>query len=159
MHPQTDRAGRTSTGDVVADLLGRGLGIAALGVIALVHTLELPDALDETLYLGLLFVLAAAGALALAIALSRTGDRRVWLAATALPALILLGFVLSRTSGLPSATEDVGNWREPLGLVSLVAESLLVSLGAGALLTAAAPGRTRRPRSAPLGATDVQLLP
>jgi hypothetical protein len=159
MHPHTDRDGRPATGDVVAELLGRGLAIAALGVIALVHVLDLPDAFGETLYLGLLFVLAAALALALAIALSRTGDRRVWLAATALPVLILLGFVLSRTSGLPAATDDVGNWREPLGLVSLVAESLLVGLGAGALLTADAPARTRRPRSAPLGATDVQLLP
>jgi hypothetical protein len=105
-----------------------------------------------------LFVLAAAGALALAITLSRTGDRRAWLAAAALPALILLGFVLSRTSGLPAATDDVGNWREPLGLVSLVAESLLVCLGAGALVTSGAPARMR-PRSAPLASTDVQLLP
>jgi Na+/proline symporter len=158
MHPQTERAGRPVTGDIVADLLSRWLAIAALGVIALVHALQLPDAFDETLYLGLLFVLAAAGALLLAIALSRTDDRRAWLAATVLPALILLGFVLSRTSGLPAATDDVGNWREPLGLVSLVAESLLVGLGAGVLVGAGAPARTR-PRSAPLRSTDVQLLP
>jgi hypothetical protein len=155
MHSQTDRP---DTVDVDADLLSRGLAIAALGGIALVHALQLPDAFDQTLYLGLLFVLAAAGALALAIALSRTGDRRTWLAATALPALILIGFILSRTSGLPAATDDVGNWREPLGLVSLVVETLLVCLGAGLLVPAGAPVRTR-PRSAPLASTDVQLLP
>src|SRR3954454_7911655 len=137
MHPHTDRDGSPATGDVVAELLGRGLAIAALGVIALVHVLDLPDAFGETLYLGLLFVLAAALALALAIALSRTGDPRVWLGGDAppgrvllrgradrrfcrpappVPLLILLVCVLSRPSGLPAATDDVGNWREPLGL-------------------------------------------
>jgi hypothetical protein len=31
----------------------------------------------------------------------------------------MLGYVLTRTSGLPDATLDVGNWTEPLGLASL----------------------------------------
>ena len=32
------------------------------------------------------------------------------------------GYVLSRTTGLPNATGDIGNWTEPLGLASLFVE-------------------------------------
>jgi hypothetical protein len=156
MHPQSNPAGEPETGDVVAEALTRGLAIAALVAIAVVHVLQLPSAFDETLYLGLLFVLAVAGALGVAVALSRTGDRRAWMAAATLPALILVGFILSRTSGLPDATEDVGEWREPLGLASLAAESLLVGLSGVVLATAGTTVRARR-RSAAPRAAHVQL--
>ena len=45
----------------------------------------------------------------------------------------MLGYVLTRTSGLPDATLDVGNWTEPLGLASLVAEGLVLCVTAGVL--------------------------
>jgi hypothetical protein len=41
--------------------------------------------------------------------------------------------VINRTVGMPNATEDVGNWLEPLGLASLFVEAL-VTLVAGAVL-------------------------
>jgi hypothetical protein len=121
------------------DVIARIVGIAALGAIALIHVLQSPFAFDDALYLGILFVLAIVGAVVLAAALTRTSDIRVWAAAAALPALLLIGYVLSRTSGLPSFTEDVGEWTEPLGLASLVAEGLLVCV-AGSVL--ALRGRT-----------------
>jgi len=34
----------------------------------------------------------------------------------------LLGFVYSRTVGLPGGGDDIGNWWEPLGLASLFVE-------------------------------------
>jgi hypothetical protein len=64
----------------------------------------------------------------------------VWAAAGVLAAAIMLGYVLSRTSGLPAATLDVGNWTEPLGLASLVAEGLTLCVTAAALVV---PGSAR----------------
>jgi hypothetical protein len=45
----------------------------------------------------------------------------------------LLRFVLTRTIGLPQATDDRGNWHEMLGGWSMVAEGLLIVLTAGCL--------------------------
>ena len=41
----------------------------------------------------------------------------------------LVGYVLSRTVGLPGRlTDDIGNWLDTLGVVSIVAEALFVAL-------------------------------
>jgi hypothetical protein len=122
----------------IDDALSRAVAIAALGGVALVHVLQLPAAFAETFYLGLLFVGAIVMAVVLSVALTLTSDERVWAAAAGLAALLLLGYVLSRTSGLPAATDDVGEWAEPLGLVSMVLEGLLVCLGAGVLASRSA---------------------
>jgi hypothetical protein len=49
----------------------------------------------------------------------------------------MIGYVLTRTSGLPDASLDVGNWTEPLGLASLVAEGLVFCVTAGVLASRA----------------------
>jgi hypothetical protein len=123
----------------IDDAVSRTVAIAGLAGVALIHVLQLPDAFSETFYLGLLFVGAAVASLLVATALTRATGRGVWTAAVALPALILLGYVLSRTSGLPGATDDVGEWDEPLGLASLVAETLVVCVGAAVLSAGRAP--------------------
>ena len=74
-------------------------------------------------------------ALGLAAMLTRMSDERIWAATGALPALVLIGYILSRTSGLPGFTDDIGEWSEPLGLVSMVFEGLLVCLSATVLAT------------------------
>ena len=105
----------------IDDAVSRTVAIAGLVGVAAIHVLQLPDAFSETFYLGMLFIGAAVASLLVATALTRTSGHGVWTAAVALPALILLGYLLSRTSGLPDATNDVGEWDEPLGLASLVA--------------------------------------
>jgi hypothetical protein len=40
-----------------------------------------------------------------------------------------IGYVLSRTRGLPGAMGDIGNWTEPLGLASLYVEACVFALG------------------------------
>ena len=47
----------------------------------------------------------------------------------------MLAYILSRTTGLPNATYDIGIWSEPLGLASLFVEGALVCLTAGVLAT------------------------
>jgi hypothetical protein len=116
------------------DVIARMVAIAGLGGIALVHVLQAPDAFTETTYLGILFVGAIVTSLVLAAILTQTSDDRAWAAAGGLGALILLGYFLSRTSGLPDASNDVGEWTEPLGLASLVAEGLVVCVTTGVLV-------------------------
>jgi hypothetical protein len=48
----------------------------------------------------------------------------------------LLGYVLSRGPGLPDYDDDLGNWTEPLGVLSLVVESALLALSVSVLITA-----------------------
>jgi hypothetical protein len=127
--------------DAVNDAVARAVGIAGLGGVALIHALQVPEAFGETAYLGVLFIGAILASLALSVALTRTSDQRAWVAAGGLAAAIMFGYVLTRTSGLPDATLDVGNWTEPLGLASLVAEGLVLCVTAGVLASrGAAPG-------------------
>jgi hypothetical protein len=55
-------------------------------------------------------------------------DNRGFLLAGALAAATFVGYCLSRTTGLPAATDDIGNWTETLGVWSLVAEAAVVAL-------------------------------
>jgi hypothetical protein len=71
----------------------------------------------------------------------RTSDRRAWAAAAVLPAGAITGYVLTRTTGLPQATGDIGNWTEPLGLASLFVEGSVVALSAAVLALAERPAR------------------
>jgi hypothetical protein len=66
------------------------------------------------LYISLMIATLAGGAILL-----RTDSQRTWTLAGAGAGLTLLGFVLSRTTGLPGFPDNVGNWLEPLGLASL----------------------------------------
>ncbi|MFF3908203.1 hypothetical protein ACFYZJ_19960 [Streptomyces sp. NPDC001848] len=63
-----------------------------------------------------------------------------WLLAAAVALGPLVGYILSRGPGLPDYGDDIGNWTEPLGLLSLAVE--------GALLLLSVPlfARSRRPR-------------
>ena len=126
--------------DRADEVLERIVAIASLGGIALVHALQAPDAFDEAGYLGGLFVAAVVASVLLAAALTVTGDARALRAAGALAGLLLLGSVISRTVGLPSATNDIGEWAEPLGLVAIVLEGLLFVVAGAVVSRAAAPG-------------------
>jgi hypothetical protein len=111
-------------------------GIAAVGLvsIALIHLLDVPGKFDELPYVGVLFVGLIATTLLLAEAMIRTDDVRAWLVAGAVSAATMLGYAISRTSGLPGDTgDDVGNWTEPLGLASLLVEGVVVLLVLGRL--------------------------
>jgi hypothetical protein len=136
--------------NAVNDVVTRTAAIGGLAGIALVHALQAPEAFEETTYLGVLFIGAIVAGLAIAAVLTRTGDQRAWAAASGLAAAIMLGYLLSRTSGLPDATLDVGEWTEPLGLASLVAEGLVLFVAAGELAShgAFATRRSARPVAA-----------
>ena len=108
------------------------LSIVGLVGIAWIHLLDLGDKMEETPYLGVAYIGLLAGCIAAVVLLAR-GDRRGFLLAGGLAGATFIGYCLSRTTGLPAATDDVGNWTETLGVWSLIAEGAVVALSATAL--------------------------
>ena len=112
----------------------RGIAAVGLASIALVHLLDVPDKFDELPYIGVLFVGLIITSLLLAEGMIRTDDLRVWLVAGVVSAATIVGYAISRTSGLPGDEgDDIGNWTEPLGLASLLVEGIVVLLVLGRL--------------------------
>jgi len=134
----------------IDDALSRAVAVAGLVVIALIHVLQSPDAFDEVGYLGALFIAVTVACGIVAAALTRTTDSRVWAAAGGLAGLILLGYIISRSVGLPGFTGDIGEWAEPPGLVAMVVEGLLVVLS-GAVLAARRPLMSPATERQPVG--------
>jgi hypothetical protein len=124
------------------------VGLAAIGVI---HLLDSIGKYSETRYLFWMYIALIAGSVAVAGAVLFTRSRAVFLAAAVLAGGALVGYVLSRTTGLPNAKGDIGNWTEPLGLASVFVEAAVVAVaGAAFAVTARAPRALRpgpRPRS------------
>lgn len=121
-----------STGDdrVPTEHLARGAGVIALAVVAVIHVLDLPDTLAETPLIGAGFFLVIGGALTGATLLMTLPGPRVWVLADLIGTGALIAYVLSRTTGLPTDAEDIGNWNCTLGIAALSTEALLVLLAA-----------------------------
>ena len=124
---------RSASVGIRGDLLLRALGIPGLLGIAVIHLLDLPGKLQETPYLGWLYIALMVGCVAAAGLLLRRDARPGWALAVALAALTMIGYTLSRTTGLPASTGDIGNWGETLGVLSLIVEGAVVVLGVLAL--------------------------
>ncbi|TWP37298.1 hypothetical protein [Leekyejoonella antrihumi] len=111
-----------------ARLLTRGLAIAALAGIALVHLVEIPGAFGPMPVLCAMFIALTAGAVVVAAALVHADRRVLWVAAGLTAAGASGGYSLTRLVAVPFDTGDVGNWGEPLGLVSLFVQTCLLLL-------------------------------
>jgi hypothetical protein len=117
------------------DQVGRAVGIVGLISIALIHFLDAFDVIEESALVFGLYILLMAATLGASVILLRTDSRLTWLFAGSAAGLTLLGFVLSRTTGLPGFTDDIGNWKDPLGLASLWVEGAVVVLAAYKVMT------------------------
>lgn len=100
-----------------------GLGLAT---VAAIHILDLPGKLAETPYLGVIHIVLIIAAFVLTERLFVVGSRLDFIAAAALSAAVIVAFTINRTVGMPGATGDIGNWLEPLGLLSLVVEAFIL---------------------------------
>jgi hypothetical protein len=136
---------------VARDLALRATAAVGLAGIALIHLLDSIGKWSETRYLFWMYVALMIASLATAGWVLFTRSRTALLAAAAVAASALVGYVVNRTVGMPGATEDIGNWTEPLGLASLFVEGAVVAaalagLGAArktAALTLVRPTRRR----------------
>jgi hypothetical protein len=85
-------------------------------------------------------VAAVLVAIALMIANGRL-LRRAWLLAAGVALGPMVGYILTRSTGLPGDMDDKGNWTQPLGLLSLAVEGVLLVLALLMLRRVTSPGR------------------
>ncbi|MFF0789132.1 hypothetical protein [Streptomyces spiralis] len=103
---------------------------------AVLHTLLVPDHLEEKFYVGVLFAVGSAVMLAVAAGLLfMKCPAAAWLTGAVVSLGMIVGFALSRTVGLPYGYHEDG-WEAPYGPLSLLVEGLfvlvfLVRLGTG----------------------------
>ncbi len=103
-----------------------GAAIVLILVTGLIHLVQGPGQFKEVAYVGVLFFLNAAGAALAAMGIYRGAKVWGWGLGLFVAGGALLMYVLSRTVGLPGL--EVQDWFEPIGLLSLVVESLFVVL-------------------------------
>ena len=119
---------RTTPGAGVARTAGIVAALLALGIAA-IHIADQggPTALKDPAYLGYgYWVLELAGIVcAVLLIRSRTSG---WVLALGVAAGPLIGIIVSRSVGLPDATDDIGNWGEPLGVAAMIVEVALLAL-------------------------------
>ena len=123
-----------------SQLLRRGVAVAGLAGIALIHLVDGVGKFHEVPYLGWMYMGLVAGCLVVAGMLLERDDLRAWYGAAGLSAAAFIGYALSRTTGLPAAKDDIGNWFESLGIATLFAEVLVFAVSMRAI---AALRRTR----------------
>ena len=118
-------------------LLLRVLGVLGCLGVAAIHVIDqggLPGTKDPQ-YVQIMYYALEAACVAAAALLATRPVRVGWLLALGVAAGPILGYVLSRGPGLPNYTDDVGNWTEPLGVISLVVEGVLLIVAVAVLLT------------------------
>ena len=92
-------------------------------------------ALNSPAWMGWTFrIIEVAGVLTAVVLLLPWSSWLGWAAAVLLGAGPFLGYMASRSVGVPGDHTDVGNWGYWLGTVSLIVEAALVILSAGMLL-------------------------
>jgi len=103
------------------------IGLMTVGVI---HVLEIQGQLSGAVWLTAGFVLLGVIAPIVGLWLLAHPSPVAW----QLSALVCLsagaGYVLTRSVPVPGDTGDVGNWLEPLGVVSLMTEAIVIILAA-----------------------------
>ncbi len=84
--------------------------------------------LEEAPYIGWLFIMLSVVCIALAVAIVLVDNPGVWVLSAAVCLAAVVGFLASRTVGLPQIRDDVGNWTDPLGIPAVASEVLMVVL-------------------------------
>lgn len=106
---------------------------AGAAVAAAAHVPLIGPHLEEAPYMGVLFVLLTWACLFLAAAAVTADDRIVYRLSLLTCGLAVLGYGATRLVAFPRLADDVGRWLEPLGLVSVVAEAVVVGVAASVL--------------------------
>lgn len=110
----------------------RVVGAALLAAVSYIHLADQGFlAFDKhPMYLLASYLLVEVAAPVVAWGLLKQASVATWLVAAGCAAGPMTGFILTRTTGLPGATEDIGNWGEPLGIASLIVEGTLLLVAA-----------------------------
>jgi hypothetical protein len=128
--------------DAVRDGVARTVAVLGLAALALIHLLDLPGTITDTPYVGWLYIGLIITAIVLAGVLLRTSDTWIWATVAGLVVSVMFAFILSRTTGLPQSSDDIGNWGQPLGIEMLFVGTSLLALSSSVLLGRRASART-----------------
>jgi hypothetical protein len=101
------------------------IGIVLIALEGLIHLIDAPDSFEDATYMGLSFVAIVLGAAVASVGIYR-GHRWGWSFGALIAGSALVGYVISRTTGLPGLPAE--EWLEPLGILSLLVEGLFVGL-------------------------------
>lgn len=96
----------------------------ALGLTGILHLILAPEYLGEQAYIGVLFIAGGLASIGLAAWLWRRATPVAWLGSALVAAGMAVGFILSRTVGLPGFHES--EW-ELSGIVSVMLEIAVVA--------------------------------
>ena len=118
---QLDRSSRLPDGE-------RWLTIALLVVAGAGHVPVMPDHLREAPYMGVLFIAFSTAALLLAGILVFTAPEWLYVASILICAAAVLMYATTRLVALPQLADDVGQWVEPLGVLCVVTELLVIAV-------------------------------
>jgi hypothetical protein len=110
-------------------------------VTAGIHIALVPEHLREAPYAGALFIALSVAALALATLLVLRSDLVIWTLSGGLVLSALISYIASRTIGLPSLADDVGDWLNPLGVAALLVEAAAVLVCSAGLALRRGHGR------------------
>jgi hypothetical protein len=115
--------------------------------VALIHVTDQGGfkELDDPTWLGWGYRALEIGAAIVAVVVlsDLLEPRLTGLAVFGIGAAPFIGYVLTRTVGLPQDSGDIGNWGEPLGIMSLVVEATLMAVALVALVQARASSPVR----------------
>jgi hypothetical protein len=112
----------------VSEQAARLLAVVGLAGIAVIHVLDAPDTFDGVKYIFWLYIAIIVGAIPFSLLLLQWSSRLAWVGAALLAAGPLLGYLLTRSVGLPGDSGDIGNWLDSLGLASMFVEAAVLSL-------------------------------
>ncbi len=101
------------------------LSVAIIALIGLIHLSMVPQEYGEAPYMGILFGINFIAAIIAALGILRQ-ETWGWLLGVGIAVGSLIGYILSRTVGLPGM--EIEAWLQPLGVLSLLAEGAFLLL-------------------------------
>ena len=104
----------------------QGAGIALILVAGAIHFIDAPGSFGDATYKGLLFLANGIAAIVAAFGIYRGERSWGWGLGVLVAGGALVGYVVSRTVGLPGLAPDI--WLEPLGILSLMVEGAFIVL-------------------------------
>jgi hypothetical protein len=112
----------------VSEQAARMLAVFGMAGIAMIHVLDAPGTFAGVKYIFWLYIAIIAGAIPFSLLLLQWASRLAWVGPALLAAGPLVGYLLTRTVGLPGDSADVGNWLDSLGIASMFVEIAVLSL-------------------------------
>ncbi len=100
---------------------------------AVAHVPVIGTHLDEAPYMGVLFIVLTAACFGLAATALVFDSAAVYAASVVTCGLAIVGYAATRLVAFPMLADDVGNWLEPLGVVSIASELAVVACALAAV--------------------------